>query len=254
MTDLELQLKVWKELAVSKQVLMRTVTDALKLDPSCSQEELKAALEAAIKRSNDADTKVSEAQGQAKAAIAAMEGNLAGTQKALAVAEAARAELVANQEKMQQQLADERTQASQELKKLKERLAERERELKAINTALADTPENVIKKLKVLKKDKMDESNARKQAEKAAATLRTDKKKLEEKLKVMEEAQGSASQLAAQHRELHTLCGTLHEQLSALAEDAASLPAIPTLDSALVEKLESADAEGPKKAAGKGKR
>ena len=41
----DLQLKVWKELAISKQILMRAATEALKLDPECTQEELKDALE-----------------------------------------------------------------------------------------------------------------------------------------------------------------------------------------------------------------
>jgi hypothetical protein len=36
----DIQLKVWKELAISKQMLMRMATDVLKLDPECTQEEL----------------------------------------------------------------------------------------------------------------------------------------------------------------------------------------------------------------------
>ena len=56
--QLELQLKVWKELAISKQMLMRTAAEALKLDPNCSQEELKAALEAALKKVAEADASV----------------------------------------------------------------------------------------------------------------------------------------------------------------------------------------------------
>ena len=68
--QLELQLKVWKELAISKQVLMRTATDALKLDPNCSQDELKVALETFIRKISKADAEVVQAREQAKQAIA----------------------------------------------------------------------------------------------------------------------------------------------------------------------------------------
>jgi hypothetical protein len=39
-----LDLKVWKELAIKKQILIKAATDALGLDPECSEEELRAAL------------------------------------------------------------------------------------------------------------------------------------------------------------------------------------------------------------------
>lgn len=253
-TDAELQLRVWKELAISKQILMRGATDALKLDPNCSQEELKVALEAAIKRSIEADVDVSKAQEQAKIAIAAAEKKLADNKRALDIAEAARAEALANQEKLQQQIVDERSNSAKEVKKLKESLAEKDRALKAINTALSDTPENVVKKLKQLKKQKMDESDARKQAEEFAATLRKDKRNLEQSVKEMQAAQDNAAKLAAQYRELHTLCGTLHDQLKPLVEDAKALTAVPKLDSALLESIEKVGAEEEKKPGAKGKR
>src|SRR5690606_275400 len=66
--QLDLQLKVWKDLAISKQILMRTAASALKLDPDCSQEELKEALEKTIKRGEQADAEVLAAREQAKQA------------------------------------------------------------------------------------------------------------------------------------------------------------------------------------------
>lgn len=246
-TDAELQLRVWKELAVSKQMLMRAATDALKLDPNCSQQELKEALEATIKRSIEAEADVGKSQDQAKLAVAVVEKKLADSQKSLGIAEAARAEALANQQKLQQQLLDERSNTANELKKLKASLAEKERELKAINTALSDTPENVVKKLKTLKKQKMDESDARKQAEEAIATLRKDNKNLEQSIKEMRAAQDNAVKLAALHRELHTLCGALHDQLKPLVEDVKTLPAVPSLDSALLEGIEKAGAQEEQK-------
>ena len=173
--DAELQLKVWKELAISKQVLMRAATDALKLDPNCSQEELKKALDIAIKRAIEADVDISRAQEQAKVAISLMEKKLADSNKAQDATEAANAELLAAQEKLKKQLIDDRNSSAKEVKKLQESIVEKDRALKAINTALSDTPENILKKLKTLKKQKIDESNARKQAEKSIVSLRKEK-------------------------------------------------------------------------------
>ena len=150
--DAELELKVWKDLAISKQMLMRVATDALKLDPNCSQEELKEALEAAIKRSIEADVDVSRAEEQAKTAIAAMEKQLAASKKAENIAEAAMSEALEKQERLKQQGVDDRASSAKEVKKLQESIVEKDRALKAINTALSDTPENVLKKLKMLKK------------------------------------------------------------------------------------------------------
>lgn len=251
-TDLELQLKVWKDLAISKQVLMRAATDALKLDPNCTQEELKAALDNAIKRYIEADISVSKAQEQAKVAIATMEKKLADSEKARNMADAARAENLAKLEKFEQQMTAERTQHASEAKKLKDTVAEKERALKAINTALADTPENVVKKLKALKKEKMDEADARKEAAAAAAALRKDKQKLEQQVKDMQAAQDNAAKLAEKYRELHTLCTDLQAQLKPLVEDAKALPVVPMLDVAVLESIEKAGEE--EKPAGKGKR
>lgn len=85
--QLDLQLKVWKDLAISKQILMRTAASALKLDPDCSQEELKEALEKTIKRGEQADAEVLAAREQAKQAIAEMEKKLAAAERDKAQAE-----------------------------------------------------------------------------------------------------------------------------------------------------------------------
>lgn len=253
-TEMELQLKVWKDLAISKQVLMRAATDALKLDPNCSQEELKSALDNAIKRYIEADISVSKAQEQAKVAISTMEKKVADSEKARNIAEAARAETLAQQQKVEQQIAAERINTANEVKKVKERMAESERALKAINAALADTPENVLKKMKALKKEKMDEADARKEVVAANAALRKDMQKLEQRIKDMQAAQDNAAKLAAQYRELHTLCTDLHAQLKPLVEDAKSLAAVPPLNTVMLEGIEKVDAEEEKKTGTKGKR
>lgn len=228
--ELDLQLKVWKDLAISKQILMRTATDALELDPDCSTIELKIALDAAIKRSLDADSAIKRAQEQSQQAIAVMEKKIAASEKAQAAAEAIKAGTLAEQKTSEQQMAFERGNHVKELKKIKTQLADKEKALKAINKALADTPENVMKKLRALKKQKNDEAIARKQAENNAQSLHKEKKQLEQSIK---ESEDKFTSLAEQYRELHKLCENLHEQLKPLVDDEKNLPSLPELDEEL---------------------
>jgi chromosome segregation ATPase len=229
----ELQLKVWKELAISKQMLIRVVTDALKLDPNAKTEELRPAFEAAMNKVAQAEAEVAKAKEQAKAAIAEMEKKLASTAQAQAAAEAKVAELTAALEKANTQIVSDRAMAAAEIQKLKDRVNEKEKALKAINTALADTPENVLKKLKALKKEKQDEADARRQVENSFNTLRAEKQKLDQKL-------NEVSKLITQHRELHELATKLREQLKPLVAEEKDVPNVPELDSKLIETIEQA--------------
>ena len=119
--ELELQLKVWKELAISKQMLMRAATDALKLDANCSQEELKTALEGVLKKIAKAETETAEARAQAKTTITAMENKVAASERALATAQASVAQLQAAQENNSRQMATERAASVKELQKVMDR-------------------------------------------------------------------------------------------------------------------------------------
>lgn len=232
----DLQLKVWKELAISKQLLMRAAADALKLDPECTQEELKEALENALKRVARADTDLFNAKEEAKAAIGALEKKLAASEQALGVAEKSAAESKAAYEGAVQQVANQRAAASAELQKVKDRLAEREKALKAINTALADTPENVLKKMNAFKKQKQEEADARRQIESALNSLRSEKRQQDQKLA---DLQRDSATLVGSYRDLHALSLKLREQLEPLVEDAKALPAVPELDTKLLEAIES---------------
>ncbi len=234
--ELELQLKVWKELAISKQMLMRAATDALKLDPNCSQEELKAALEAVLKKIAKAETEAADARAQAKITITAMENKVAASERSLATAQASVAQLQAGQENSARQMATERAAAAKELQKVKDRVAELEKALKAINTALSDTPENVIKKMNVLKKQKQEEADVRRQIEASLNTLRIEKRQQDQKVV-------SAEKLATQYRELHAVSLKLHEQAKAALPDAKDLPTVPELDTKLLENLGAAVAD-----------
>ena len=231
----DLQLKVWKELAISKQMLMRAATDALKLDPDCTQEELKEALEAALKKVAKADTELLNAKKEATDAITALEKKLAEGEQGLAIAQKAATEAKAAYDGAVQQMANQRAAAATDLQKVKDRLAEREMSLKAINAALADTPANVLKKMNTLKKQKQEEADARRQVESALNTLRTEKRQQDQRLA---DVLRHATTLASRYRDLHALSLQLHEQIQPLVEDAKSLPEIPELDTSLLEAIE----------------
>ena len=231
----DLQLKVWKELAISKQILMRAATDALKLDPECTQEELKEALESALKRIEKADTDLFNVKEEAKVAIAALEKKVAASEELLAIAQKTAAEAKAAQEDAVQQIANQRAAAARELQKVKDRLAERDKALKAINTALADTPENLLKKMNALKKQKQEEADARRQVESALNTLRTEKRQQDQK---SADVLRNGATLVSRYRDLRALSLKLLEQLQPLVEDAKSLPEIPELDTDLLEAIE----------------
>ena len=64
--DVDVQLKVWKDLAISKQILMGAATDALGLNSECTTAELKTALNEAIKRAREADITIQETRSHAE--------------------------------------------------------------------------------------------------------------------------------------------------------------------------------------------
>ncbi|MCG5512267.1 hypothetical protein [Ectothiorhodospira shaposhnikovii] len=238
--EAELQLKVWKELAISKQMLMKGATDALGLDPECSTEELKAALDVAIQRGNEADVKIKQANEQARQAIDAMEKKVKASEKAQILADAAREEALSRLQSGEQDMAAERVAHTKEMKSIKEQLAEKDKALKAINKALADTPENVMKKLRQLKKQKHDEATARKQLETQLSGLRKEKRELDEKVSTLQAALESSAKLVEQYRELRKVSEQLLDQAKGAAGDEA--PALPELDAQLLEAIEQAAA------------
>ncbi len=219
---------------------MRSASDALGIDPDCSADELKVALDAAIKKSINADASISEAREQADAAIAVMEKKIAAAEKAQALAEDAKAQALAAQKKAEQLTVESREAQAKEMKKLKAQLAETEKTLKSINKALADTPENVVKKLKTLKKQKDDEAAARKLVSNEVTSLRKEKRAQEQRITVLKAALEQSGKLAEQYRELHTQCEEMHAQFAPLVKDANDLAAVPALDESLLESIEEA--------------
>jgi chromosome segregation ATPase len=238
--DLELQLKVWKELAISKQVLMRSAAEALKLSPDCTQEELKGALEGVTAKIAQAEAAVVETEKKTRLSLGVMEQKLAASVQSLATTEASLAEVRATYGNATNSMTIERASVVQEIQKLKDRVAERDKSLKAINSALADTPENVLKKMNVLKKQKQDEADARRQVEAALGTLRKEKQVQDKLLAGLTE---NSAKLVQQYKDLHALTAKLHEQLKPLVIEPATVPELPELDAKLIENIESPDAK-----------
>jgi len=214
---------------------MRSAAESLKLDPDCSQDVLKKALEAAIKKGNDADGAMAKVQSEARIAVSAAERKLEAAVKAQTIAEATIADLVAKQENASQAMAVERASAAKEVQKLKAQLAEKDKALKAINTALADTPENVIKKMNVLKKQRQEEADARRAVEASFGTLRKEKQTQDQEFTA---AKANTTKLVSTYRDLHTAAAAIHEQLKPLVTDDSKLPALPSLDANLLDDIE----------------
>src|SRR5690606_21844107 len=191
-----------------------------------------------------AEATVAETREQAKQQVATLEQKLMAAAKAQKTAETRAAELQKTLENTTQAIAVERASTANELKKLKQALADKEKEIKAINTALSDTPENVLKKMNALKKERRAEADLRKQEEATANALRADKRKLEQQLA---DTKKISESLATKYRDLHALCVKLRDQLKE-ADSKAKLPEVPDLDEKLLETLEQGEEEAaPKK-------
>lgn len=233
-TTEDIQLEVWKDLALSKQLLANEVIKALDLDTTVSAAQLKDALNKLIDRANHADTNIKAAREKADIAINEMRTELKASEKARKAAESAIDEATAARESAEKaQLAGRETNSGA-LKKAKDELAKKDRELKKINADLADTPENVVKKLKTLKKQKMEENTARKAAEAMARTHKKEIKELNEKIEERKKLLEQSGQLVEQYRELRTAAEALKESAGDDAE------ALPIQDDKLLEGIEMA--------------
>lgn len=242
-TDIDVQLKVWKDLAVSKQMLMGAATDALGLDAECSSAELKEALQTAIQRAKEADTNIIQTREKADKELAEMKQLVSSSDLARSEAEEKTAEAEKAREIAERQLANGRASNAEAIKKARAEVIDHQNKLKAISKALADTPENVVKKLKNLKKQKLDESKLRTQAETKLKALKKEKSTLESELEQHRALVEKAAPLADQIRELHTLCKDMNKKIKSLSEDKKDAFKIPKLDEELLSALKPQDEE-----------
>ena len=229
-------LDVWKELAIHNQMLIHTVTEALSLDPDCADEELKAALDAGVKRIQDAQTLVSAGEEKNKLAIADIEKKRLVTENARLRLEAEFKELTADKEKVDALLEATKKSAADESTKLKTQLEEKTKALKTINTLLGDTPQNVTKKLKALNKKKFDETTARQRAEEELKVVKKAKSELTKEAKA---DSAKIEKLIEGYKALQAYCDTQYDQLKALVDDKESLVTPPKLDNELLGIVET---------------
>lgn len=235
--DIDIQLKVWKDLALSKQALIGAATDALGLDAECSATELKAALEKTVKVSKETGIEIIQTREKAEKEVAEMKALVASSGKAQAEAEAQIAVAVAAREAAERQMTVGRAENADAIKKARADVAEKQKELKAISKALADTPENVVKKLKALKMQKTEESKLRTQTDAKLKTVKKEKTALEAELAELKAQAEKMTPLAAQVLELHGLCQDQNKKIKSLSEDKKDVFKIPKIDKELLESL-----------------
>lgn len=244
--DSEQQLRIWKDLAISKQMLMNEAASALKLKDDFTAEDLREALNVALKRAKDADADIAESRNRASKEVGNMQAEVKKTIKSRVEAENQRDQAIAQKEAAEKALTIGRTDNADALKKAKRSVEDKQKELKAINTALADTPENIVKKLKTLKKQKLDEANARKTAEDANRKLKKENKSQKEELETLAELKEQSAKLLATYRELRSWADEVEakdqETEAAPKADAKLLSAIETTTAAADEAEETPEA------------
>jgi myosin heavy subunit len=236
-------LQVWKDLAISKQILMGAATDALGLDSECSTDELKTALNKAIQRARDADLQIQETLAQANQQITEFKQRAKIAEQARSEAEATVEESLKVRELAERQLVNGKADNAEALKKARAEVIEKQNKLKAISKALADTPENVVRKLKTLKKQKMDEAKLRGQAESRLQSMRKEKSRLEADLETRKSALENAATLLEQIKAMHETCLQAETTIKKLSEKKKDQLKIPAFDAAAFESLEQALAE-----------
>ena len=238
--DVDIQLKVWKDLAISKQILMGAATDALGLDAECSSDELKTALDKAIQRARDADINIQETRSEAERQIAEYRQQVKHAEEALSEAEARVESAVKAKEQAERQLTAGKADNAEALKKARTEVTDKQNQLKAISKALADTPENVVRKLKTLKKQKLDEAKGRDQAEASLQASRKKLAKLEAELESQKPVIEHAASLLEQVRVLHELCQQADATIESLKGKKKDRLKIPDLDQEALKALEQA--------------
>jgi len=236
----DLDLKIWKELAISKQLLIKTATDVLGISSECSDDELKTALEENMAKVKEADERITSARVDNEAKLHELQQQLRTAELARKQAEEENASLKSSLETTESAMNASKLSNAQELQRVKTQLDEKSKALKKVNTILADTPENVVKKLKSLNKKKHDENTARKKAEDDARALRKTKAELEtevESLKAQEE------KLKESVKSLKSFSETQRDQLLEAVDDDTTVDELPELDEDVLNAIEEEEAE-----------
>jgi colicin import membrane protein len=227
---------VWKEIAINKQMLIRVATDALNLDPECSEEDFKAALDQGLHEIATADTKVAAAKAEIQDNIDDLTTRLEAAEKSLKTRNAELETANKEIEKLKTVIEADRKLAADELQKLKSQVDEKAKALKAITTELGDTPANVAKKIKALNKKKHEDNTAKKRIE---DELKNVKKERTEKTKKADAKETQAKAILKGYQALQTYCDEQYNKLKELVEDSKTLASPPKLNEDLYADLES---------------
>ena len=236
--DVDVQLKVLKDLAISKQILMGAATDALGLNSECTTDELKSALSEAIKRARDADLEIQQTRSHAEQQVNEYSKRAVTAERARTEAGEQVAEALKARQQAERQLVTGKADNAEALKKARAEVTDRQSKLKAISKALADTPENVVRKLKTLKKQKMDEAKLRTQAETRLQKMRKEKSKLETEVETQKSTLASVSKLLEQVKAMRETCIQAEATIKGLSDKKKDQLKLPKFDEAAFEDLE----------------
>ena len=237
--DVDVQLKVWKDLAISKQILMGAAADALGLGAECTTAELKTALNEAIKRARDADITIQETRSHAEQQVGEFGQRAETAELARAEAEKQAAEALEARQQAERQLSVGKADNTEALKKARAEVTDKQNKLKAISKALADTPENVVRKLKTLKKQKMDEAKLRTQAEARLQKMRKEKSTLEAEVESQKSTLASVGKLLEQVKATRETCIEAQATIKRLSDNKKDQLKLPAFDETAFEALET---------------
>ena len=149
----------------------------------------------------------------------------------VATAEEARAQA-------ERQLGIGKSDNAEALKKARAEVTDKQNKLKAISKALADTPENVARKLKTLKKQKLDEARLRTQAETRIQKMRKEKSTVDAELETKKSTLESVAKLLEQVKAMRETCIEAEATIKGLSDKKKDQLKVPEFDEAAFEALE----------------
>ena len=225
---------------------MGAATDALGLDAECSTAELKTALSEAIKRAREADINIQETRTHAEQQVSDFQQRAETADLARKEAEALVATAEEARAQAERQLAIGKADNAEALKKARAEVTDKQNKLKAISKALADTPENVVRKLKTLKKQKLDEARLRTDAETRIQKMRKEKSALEAEVEAQKSTLESVAKLLEQVKAMRETCIEAEATIKGLSDKKEDQLVIPEFDEVAFEALEKALTEEEK--------
>ena len=151
----DIELQVWKDLATSKQILITAIIETLGMDPDCTSGDLRLAINLLKERADESEKQsahLESGQEHLNRVIEEKDEQIASATTEVDIA--------------MQHLDDVKAISAAALNKAKDLVNQKQKELKAINKILSDSPENVVKKMKKLKQKNIEQTKRTKDIEK----------------------------------------------------------------------------------------